>query len=179
MSISLSPSENQQVEAKRKSVKPFWYNANSGQWTPISDDFEAFLILTPISKKKSAVDWLNTLSFGLNSNTARTIVAQDFLARELSDITLQLEGLNALLTPYSSFRSDFVSGTRFLGVSEVASVLEDSRLGIDRIIELRTDLKHRSTINTAVQTRETAEGVTETRKTQAKSWAIPLLTPYF
>jgi len=177
MPLILSTEDFNTVQEKRKRIRPVRYSAGTGTWVTVGLDYEAFLILTPVGKKSSASNWINLQTLSLDESTFRDIVAEDFLTREILEVEQQKAILLLLTELYDEFRSDFID-ERFQGVNEVATLLEDTRLGADRFFALNDELEHRRIMAAAMQTRYSSGLVSDERRRQASSWSISLLTPY-
>ena len=177
MPLILATEDIDKVRSKRMLPRPLRYSAGLGAWVQVSTDYEAFLILTPAGKKGAAANWINLQTLGLDDNIIRDVVAYDYMVRESAEVELQQASLLLLTEAYASFRSDFID-ERFQGVSEVSELLQDTRIGADRLFSYTDDLEHRSIMATAAQTRYTNGAVSDARRRQAASWSISLLTPY-
>ena len=175
--VQLSVSELTEVNAKRLAFRPVRYDDGLGSWVQVTEDFETFLILTPIAKKAQAVNWINVQQLGLEGDSLRDIVVNDFLLREIAEATLPQETLSLVTDLYEDFRAEFVQG-RFAGIAEVVTLMEDTRLGADRLFTENDELEHRIVAATAVQERYSNDGTTDGRRLQASSWVTPLMTPY-
>lgn len=180
MALDLTPEELNTVRRAAGSGLTY-FDANTGEQTPISADFEAFLALTDTEVKAAAVSWLQLLTAPLGGNINRTLLYLSgiaFEARDLADQRLQVE---TFLLGFEDFKETFPGEPRFAGIAEVGMILEDSGLVINELIHLRDSLKHRTVMNTVCGGRwgnpTQAGGLTKDRKRQAMSWIAPLSIP--
>jgi hypothetical protein len=130
MAISFSPAE-QDVINKQKlpdDSLPKYYNTNplspeTSQFTRISRDFEAYLILQPSSQKQTVQGWIKAVKTFNVANTDRDIILAAYLNIRATDVALRLNQLDSSLSNFADFKASLTTGNG-TDPSKYADILE-------------------------------------------------------
>ena len=174
MAIALTTNESRRVKAQRLADKPTYYNAQSGQNSSISDDFEAFLILQSKTAKQEAVSWISQALATQDIDILRDLLLADAITSDQNDASASLQEVERELTRFDEFRSRFTAG-KFAGVSEVQSLLSDLQLGLDRLVSQKDRLRHLEVFDNVQNEILLSLGLTEAQIKETGSWIGPLL----
>lgn len=174
MPPKLSTEQSITLETKRKSSKPEVYNPNGTSATPISNDFEAWLILSSQGVKGQLVAWINQL---LQQDTEKDYqdLLKETLTKELTSLDAQVAALSSQTSAYSDWRgSAGVKGWE--DVAEIAWMLQELEAG-NNAYTLLEELTHRQALRRAIDARMmvSADSVAD-KKTRLNAWVAALST---
>lgn len=178
MPLDLTPEEAATVARKRSTDPPTYY-AEGGGLTPVSEDFEAFLILAKTSVKAEAVNWLRGLALPLIDPLQQTLY-NEAIEAEAAEALLIQQQTDLVLGTFNDFKAGFPGDSRFAAVPEVGLLLADTSLSIANVVDVQRSAKHREVAARMNQNKQAGlnPGLSEERKRQALSWVVPLSLPY-
>ena len=179
MAIELTSEEIQKVSLQKKSDEnlPVYYDSIQKQEVKISRDFEAFLILSGIDLKRSAITWIQRIQFMKKENKERDELLKEVIELENEDANAQLDAYSSKLSSFDSFRQEFSAG-KFVSVAEVSKFLEDLQSVIAEMISNRDRAYYNHVTSKLLTERVGYDEETEDKEKQLKSWLTPLST-YF
>ena len=174
MAVELSSDEQARVNAARLPIRPNYYNASLQAEQPISQDFEAFLILQDPVTIAATLTWLGTA--GLLSQTAldRDALAFEALVVSQADTSDQLDEVTDSTALFTTFRNEFQAG-KFSEASEVSLVIRDLQATADELFAKEDQLRHRQQVEQRVQN-VLAQSVSPAQLRELQSWPTPLST---
>lgn len=174
MPPKLTSAQSATIEAKRKSSKPEVFNPNGTGATPVSNDFEAWLIFSSQAVKGPLQAWINQL---LQQDTEKDY--QDLLKETLDKEQATLDAQVAALSNQTSAYSDWRSSAGVKGwedVAEIAWMLQELEAG-NQAYTLLEDLTHRQALRRAIAARFVASAdSTADKKTRLTAWIAALNT---
>lgn len=174
MAVELESDERARVEAARLTPRPNYYNASLLRETPISEDFEAFLILQDIATISATLTWLSASGVLASASLDRNALAFEALLSDQGDTSLQLEDLEDKTTAFEAWRAAFQAG-KFSDTPEVSLIINDLQTMAEELFAYRDQLRHRQQVQQRIQTR-LAQAVSSPQLRQLQSWPTPLLT---
>lgn len=177
--IELTTEEQNQVAryAKTETSLPTYFNAATQQNTPISRDFETYLILAPTGLKDSAIKWINTVTNLSKTNKNRDDLRKLVLKQALVNTQLRLSSYEATIGEFDDFRTNFSTDTRFASIPEVRAFIEDLQSVIDEQVSGQQAAFFDDTLAKLSQYKVDTDGLTEARLEQLQSW-VPVLSSY-
>ena len=168
----LTPEQEALVRSKRQSVKPTVYDPNGTSSTSISNDFEAWLIVSAQGTRSKLLDWLNTI-LSSESNKEFEDLLKETLASETSYLASQLTDVEAQTTSFDAWRADpGVDGWQ--DVAEIAWLMQELQQGISVNAE-KEDLEHLRALKEAVDARHfLSKDSIANRKDRLNAWVTAL-----
>jgi len=154
------------VEAKQLEERPTVYNAtaaasidvttsshkisgspstapgNLGVDETISEDFEAFLILTNNAIIQKVINHINTIATREDDDGNYQELLEEYLDDEATEADLLWIAGDKILSGFNSFKENLETG-KFSLVPEVGRLLSDSRKGVDATYNRTSEAKHR------------------------------------
>jgi len=174
MPRALSSAESAKVESKRKSSKPEVYDPNGTSATPISNNFESWLILSSPGVKGQLLAWIKQL---LQQDVEKDYqdLLKETLDKEESSLTAQQDALTPQITAYTDWKSS--AGVRgWEDVAEIAWMLQELQTGFTAY-QQQDALAHRQALRRAVAARHVASAdSTANKKARLGAWVSALNT---
>lgn len=168
MPPTLTSAQSAKIESQRKDSKPQVYNPNGTSATPISNDFEAWLIVASGGVKSQLQTWIEKL---LQQDTEKDY--QDLLKETLDTETATLTAQLADLEPTTGAYSDWKSSNGVRGwedVAEIAWMLQELEAG-NGTYTLQEELQHRQAFCRAANARlVTSPDSVADKKTRLGAW---------
>lgn len=149
MTIQLENKELQQVQAKRKPVRPVYYSADLGVDIEISEDFEAVLILLPSSAKQQIQQAINRRSQPDAARKKRDTILKAALAVDLEVANAQIDEATATLQQNTTV-TQTLKDPRFLAVPETALLMDAVQASSDETLLQRQRAKHNGVMATLI-----------------------------
>lgn len=177
LSISLTPEEAALVAKSRKVLEgalPQYYDKAKKKLEPISRDFEAFLILSSEKTLSSSTTWLSDIRNRLTISSNEDELRDTYLDLEIDDAITELAACSKELLLFQNFR-EAISAGKFASVAEVRDVINDSQLGIDNIVYMKDNAKHKLTLASLMKQETYGVGAVASAIKQAESWSGILL----
>lgn len=175
MPRELTAKENLQVDNGRKDTKPSVYDPNGTTATLISNNMEAWLILTSKSVKAKALGWINSI---LESEADKDY--QDLLKeatdKEAASLALQQTDLAPQVSNFTDWRSS--AGIKgWEDVSEIGWLMQELQAGINPFQQTE-EVTHLENLRAAATNRQqiSPESVAN-RKQRLNAW-ISVLNAY-
>lgn len=166
----LTPAELAQVTQHQKDVLPTYYSAAQQTDTPISRDFEAFLILSPSDSLNSALNWITQANQLGKPNKLRDALTAITLTNEIANSKLLMDSYNAVLKDFDDFKSSFVFDDTFNAVPEVQLFLNDLQSQIDELVAGQDRAFFDNTIAQVVQRAQSNTNVSQAQLQELNSW---------
>jgi len=173
MAVQLDTDERAKVEAGRRTPRPNYFNAASLQDTPISEDFEAFLILQDSATITATLTWLAATGLLARLRLDRDAVAFETLVVERNDRIDQLDEVTSSTIAFSAWRQAFQAG-KFSETSEVGLIIRDAQAMAGELFALEERLNHLAQVEQRVEQR-LAQSVSSAQLRELQSWPTPLL----
>ena len=173
--IALDENQANIVATKRLQAnkRPKYYNAQRGAKLPISEDFEAFLILQGKTRNKEALDWLNQANGYAIADADRDALIDKALDNELVEAQIAKAELGPISDRFSRFRERFqLKG--FEGVAEAGQFFADVQRPMGEIMSLTSRHQHRIIYANLLKSYLLDNGVTRDQQKQISSWNEPL-----
>jgi hypothetical protein len=174
MAVELDSDERARVDAARLTPRPNYYSASLLRETPISEDFEAYLILQDIATISSTLTWLSTSGLLATAAIDRNALAFDALLMDQGDTSQQLEDVEEQTALFEAWRSAFQAG-KFSDTPEVSLIINDLQTMADELFAYQDRLRHRQQVQQRIQSR-LSQSVSSPQLRQLQSWPTPLLT---
>jgi hypothetical protein len=131
MSVILTSAQQEVVQRNRRAPgkRPKILRVGAGE-TEISLDFEAFLILAPVTGKTKAATWisLQTQANALIPRLQRNAVIAEMIADELLDLSARKLAVLGFNASFDDVKSGLQVGA-FAAIPEVQNMLDDLQLG--------------------------------------------------
>jgi len=175
MALSLDDNQQKIVDTKRKpqADHPKYYSASTGKFTPISDDFEAFLILQGRQRNSDTVKWLEQCTEFAKRDSDRDALAAVAIILDIDDATFSEKELSPLIRLFTRFRESYnMSG--FENVAEAGALLNDVQISMSEINNITANLKHRKTYGKVAYDFLLNNGIGTEQSKQINSWFSPL-----
>jgi hypothetical protein len=175
MAIALDENQSKIVATKRlpASKRPKYYDSQKGTKVPITEDFEAFLILQGKTRNKEALNWLNEANGYAIADADRDALIEKALSNELTEAQIAKAELGPITDQFNRFRERFqIKG--FEGVAEAGQFFADVQRPMGEIINLMSRHQHRIVFATLLKSYLLANGVSQDRQKQISSWNEPL-----
>lgn len=172
--VELTSDERAKVEAARLTPRPNYFNASASQETPISEDFEAFLILQDPVTLSAAVAWLATAGLLGNLTLDRDAVALEAVVTDQADVSDTLSEIQLTTAAFNAWRAAWNAG-KFSDTPEVQLVIRDMLAPAEEVFIQEERLKHLSIVQDRVLAR-LRQSVDPAQLRELQSWAVPLLS---
>lgn len=173
MTLVLTDGQTQQVNAKRISPRPQYYNAGLQRKVTISEDFEAFLILQGRERNRATLDWLKKANDYVVRDADRDALIAYALDNEIEDAEASAEELAPIIDDFNAFKKSYkLQG--FESVTEASTLLSDLQRPMSEIIALGNRHKHRITLAKLLKRSLQEQGITPAQQKQTNSWFSPL-----
>lgn len=174
----LTSSEAKTVDAQAKQERPYYYNSDSAELVEISEDFEAWVILTPIGIRARLANFFQfILDNDINDWPLRKELLDEWLEDEEDDLRTEIEGYGTIVDTYDEIRDSLASSTiGFEDVDEVNRLSVDLTTSTGDLVERRDSLKFEKALSVVLKSRADGSGIPENVEQQIKSWIRILLT---
>ena len=174
MPPTLTSAQSAILESKRKTSKPQVYNPNGSSATTISNDFEAWLILSSSGVKGPLQEWISQLLQQDEEKDYQDLL-KEMLDKEEASLDAQESALSAQTSAYQDWRAS--QGVRgWEDVAEVAWMLQELEAG-NAAYASQEDLDHRQALRKAVAARlVTSPDSTANKKARLSAWIAALNT---
>jgi len=178
MAVVLDETQAKLVSTKRlkPTQRPKWFNANLGEMTRISEDFEAFLILQGRPRNKETSSWLQKAAGYALQDADRDSLINLAIENEIEDAKAGSDELSPIVEQFNNFRQRF-NMTGFEGVVEAGQMLADLQRPMNEIIILGAKHTHRQQYASILKNSLVRRGLTANQTKQANSW-FESLTSY-
>jgi len=175
MALNLDENQIRIVDTKRKAPgqKPTYYSATQAKSVPISDDFEAFLILQGRQRNSDTVKWLEQSTQFAKRDIDRDALASQAIKLDFEDAEASQGEIGPYIRLFQRFRESY-NMTGFENVTEAGVLLNDVQKAMSEINHLNSRLKHRKNYATISLTMLSRNGVTPEQTKQINSWFAPL-----
>lgn len=175
MAITLTDEQKAAVQPKRKPTRPTLYSPTGGGLVTISEDFEAWLILSSKSLKAKVIGWIKEVQKGETDDVYQNLL-KECLDVEKDSLEIQDMDLSSATSAFTEWRSDpQVEG--FENVQEVGWLFQELQQGLAPYQEL-AEITHHERLRQAVSDRyPMSEDSEATRKTRLNTW-IAVLNAY-
>lgn len=176
--LTLEETELVSNSAKAEGERPQFFNASTQTSEEISQNFEAYLIVTPIATRSDTSSFLQTiLDNDPNQIDIRQQLMFEFLDEELNDSIEAQRGYESLTEYYDLVRSSLASSIEgFEDVEETTLLQESLTSSMGDIVSVRDRHKLNSSI-VSVLRRRLDNGRSATLTQEIRSW-IRLLVEY-
>ncbi len=149
MALQLENKELQQVQAKRKPVRPSYYSADLGVDIEISEDFEAVLILLPSSAKQQVQQAINRRSQPDQAKRKRDTILKAALAVDLEVANAQIDEATSTLQQNDTVTNS-LRDPRFMSVPETKLLMDAVQASSDELLLQRQRAKHNGVMATLI-----------------------------
>lgn len=174
----LTSEEAKLVDAKTKKNKPYYYNATSGELIAISDDFEVWLILTPIGLRTRLANYFQfVIDNDINEWSTRQELLEEWLEDEIDDLRYEIEAYGDIVNTYDELKtglSEHLSG--FEDIDEVNKLSTDLTTSVGTSIDRKNSLQFEKAVSTVLLSKSEGTGVPDNVIQEIKSWIRILLT---
>jgi len=173
----LTPKEAKKVDsmARPNGSRPYYFDSSSATLVEITSDFEAWLILTPISVRARLANFFSTIiNSKLNEWSDRSDLLNEWLKNEIDDLKTNIDNFGKLVTTYDEIRTDLTTySSGFESVEEISKIVTDLTKLVGDYVERRDSLQFIKAVDTVLKGR--AENLTENSKQEIQSWIKVLL----
>lgn len=173
VTVPLSTRQQRALAAKRKLPRPKYYNAALKTSLEISEDFEAFLILSGDAQNKAASEWVSKAADLALDCSDRDGVLNEWVSSEIEDVTATLQEVNEEIAAFNEFRDAF-KAQQFGSVVEVQMLLTDLQAQAAELFFSQRRFQHRLVMLMKLQDLLLSNGVTTGQLRQTTSWIGPL-----
>lgn len=174
MALNLTAAELQEVSQRRKTERPSYYNAALDRDIQISEDFEAFLILTPTVQKKQAVSWIGQTATLKQRQYDIDLLMLESIQKESESAQAAKAELDAQLATFQLFRESLSTG-KFATIPELSTMLRDLQFGLDDLIFVKERIEHLKAMLDDVERDITSLGLSEEQIQQTQGWLASLM----
>jgi len=173
----LTPKEAKKVDslARPNGSRPYYYNSGSGILVEISADFEAWIILTPISVRARLANFLSAIiNSKLNEWSDRADLLTAWVKNEISDLKTNIDNYGKIASTYDEIRNDVTTySSGFESVDELNKMIGDLTLLVGDYIDRRDTLQFTKAVDNVLK--ERGNNMAEDTKQEIQSWIRVLL----
>jgi hypothetical protein len=175
MSILLTADQAKLVETKRRkpAQRPQYYNAELKQKVPITEDFEAFLILLGRDRSSATLKWINQSGEFSGDDADRDALVAAAIDKDTSDADNKYTELQFIVRQFNQFRDKF-NMTGFESVGECGLLLADLQLAMGELKTSGDRWNHQVLWDTFMLEWLKNKGLTLDQKHELNSWVSPL-----
>jgi hypothetical protein len=176
LTITLTEDEAALVQRKQKNSDelPTYYSASTQIETPISRDFEAFLILSDDQLKTSANDWIKKAADLQKVNKDRDALLALSLEQETFNAQSKMDALDQTLAGFNDFREHFQTTSDFVQIPEVQLFLFDLQRVVETLAIQRDRANFDSVMSQVVQRADDKLTVSDPEIQELQSWTAVL-----
>lgn len=174
LTISLTEDELSKVNSAKKSEDdlPKTYNKVSGTSSPISRDFEAFLILEDLSFKDKVSDKIKSVTANTSTDRDKDLF-DECLENELDEVKEQVAQCASQVGSLNDLKIS-LQETKYTGISEISSCLSDVLSTSNRVEMINRLMKFKFNYLNILKERFSPESMDEQQIKQTQSWLNPL-----
>lgn len=172
----LTPEERQRVTENRKDTGslPRYLDPDTGEELPISREFEAWLILTPVGVRANISQWLMQLARNTPHDVAFDDLAMEFMEEEEEIALAENNEYDSSLSGYDQFRTSLnVDG--FQDVTELSILLAQTTSGLGRIGAARSSAVFAYSMALVNKAEMESRRVDENTRRSLRAWTQILL----
>lgn len=141
VSVTLTPSEQKAVLRFRKN-NPQDRPRISGRSQPISEDFEAFIILSSVSARAQLTAWINLATQTLLGPITRNfVVLTEILPDEQVDTLKTKAIIQTIILPFNLMKQALAAG-KFAAITEVQEMFNDIQATTDGISNFAESIQY-------------------------------------
>jgi hypothetical protein len=172
----LTPSEAALVATNRKPEAdlPVIYDPVTNLSTPITREFETWLILTPIGTRSQISMWLSQLAQNTPHDEAFDNLATEFLEDEVAAARAEIEEYDSSLSGYDRFRNT-LNTDGFSDVTELGTLLSLTTTGLGRISSARNSANYAGSMALYNQADLRSRRTDENTRRTLRSWVSVML----
>lgn len=166
--------EKIKVQRKPQDELPTYFSSENQQETPISRDFEAYLILQPQSLKQTTLSWIREVVDIQEENIDRDEILSRYLNTREEEADKVVEQLDEALGDFDQFKAGLLQvtddPTRFAEIPEISLLAQSLQRPIQEMVFIRESAFHESNLSKLLRLRFTISETTENTERELQSW---------
>ena len=155
---------------------PEYFSISSNRYTPISRDFESFLILSKDELKTAAINWIKQAVNYNKTNKLRDDLVALSVAQELENAQLKLKAFNLKIKNFQNFRKEFQTDSNFGSIPEVQLFLRDLQIVRGELISNMNRATFDQTVSQVMQNFDGRTSISNEEIEELSSWTSVLST---